>query len=139
MTAHLSLKGKGGKYYPIRVEDPVETVRRMLPLMLMGMVRMRGRKSLSTLANAIVEAGLSVLDIWVVTAQTILELLSVGISDQHTFVSTAMSCRDDLEQFVDAAKRGDVQRRSKTTKGGYEWVVELTLLKIILERSDIRR
>ena len=134
------IKGeKDEKYYPIRIEDPVGTVRRMLPLMLMGMVHMRGRKSLSILGNTIVEGGPSVPDRWVVTAETILELLAVDISDQDTAVSAAISCRDDLQQFVDTARRGDLQRRSSTTEDGYEWVVELTLLKIVLERSDIRR
>jgi hypothetical protein len=134
------MKGeKGEKYYPIRIEDPVETVRRVLSLMLMGMVHMRGRKSLSTLANTIVESGLSAPDAWVATAETILEILSLEMDEHDTVLSEAMSCRDDLERFVHAARSNSIQRRSCTTEDGYEWVVELTLLKIILERSDIRR
>ncbi|KAI2503474.1 hypothetical protein MHU86_10943 [Fragilaria crotonensis] len=130
---------KGEVYYPVRIEDPVETVRRMMSLMLMGMIHMRGRKSVSTLAKTIMESGLSAPDAWVATAETILELLSNDIDENDTVLSEAMSCRDDLEHFVNAAKRNNSQRRSNTTDDGYEWVVELTLLKIILERSDIRR
>jgi hypothetical protein len=131
--------GKGEKYYPVRIEDPVDTVRRMLPLMLMGMVHMRGHKSLSILAKTIMEGGMSVPEDWMVTATSILELLSLEIGDQNTVVSAAMSCKDNLELFVNAHIRGQAKHRTRATEDGFEWVVELTLLKLILERSDVRR
>jgi hypothetical protein len=126
------------KYYPIRMEDPFENVKRMLPLMLMGMIHMRGDKSLSVLVRAIMEGGLSVPETWVQTAQGALELLYAD-SDNHTSViSAALSCKKDLVNFVCSINQ-DSSRCREITEDGYEWVVELTLLKLMLERSDIRR
>jgi hypothetical protein len=130
---------RGERYYPIRLENASEAVRRMLPLMLMGMVHMRGHKSLSTLARALMEGGSSMPLEWYLTARHILEHICDDDADNDSMFSGTISCEEDLKRFINESCDSASSHRRTTTEDGYEWVVEMSMLKLILERSDIRR
>ena len=122
--------------FPMPVINPVVTVKQMLPLMLMGMVLMRGEKALSILTKTMLEDTDQVPGGWVTASQEIVGYLYSkkaipGIADMTTL-------KDELIDFVSNTTEVNYKRRLESPDGS-EWSIELSFLRMLLERFDSRR
>ena len=122
--------------FPMPVINPIVTVKQMLPLMLMGMVLMRGEKALSILTKTMLEDTDQVPGGWIVASQEIVGYLYSqkaisGIADITTL-------KDELIDFVSTTTDVNYKRRLESPDGS-EWGIELSLLRMLLERFDPRR
>ena len=127
--------------YPITVNNPGIVVKKLLPLMCLGMTMMRGDRALSTLAEVAARGSPEYSpSAWKEAAQDIVNYMynkSSTSSHDRSEPSSSETLHDDLIQFVskmstESAKRLDLQ-------DGSEWVVELSFLKIMLTKFDSKR
>lgn len=123
--------------YPLVVNDPVDTVRKMLPLMLTGMVLMRGEKAISVIANVLLSNHLDLVQShWVDTAKDLVGYLySPQTEWTTTYLQDLLPLRDRLVEFIE---RGPSEN---TPEPGYrgtvnEWVVEFSLVRTIVDMHD---
>lgn len=124
--------------FPIVIGEPASMVRKLLPLMLMGMILMRGDKAFSVLLNVLLNENVTVLaPNWIVAAEGL-----------KTFIKQHEASNHNSQQFKDLVqelgvfgspaqerKRLEVQPKNGST----EWNVELTLLRMLMDMHDRNR
>jgi hypothetical protein len=123
---------------PIVLENPTEAVERLLPLMLMGMIRMRGEKSTALLAKTIMEGKHTPPEKWITLSQNLVRYLysqkSQQCSGNTSKEEDLLSLSDALADFVSRATRQNARRRPES-EDGREWVSELSYLKTLYDQS----
>ncbi len=123
--------------YPLRILDAIDTVRRVLPLMMTGMILMRGEKALSVLANVLLNDNIKMVqEHWVKAAKDLVGYLYSPQTEWTTnFLNDLRPLRTKLVDFVERGVSNDTP--SIPPEGLLsEWVVESSLLKMIVEMFD---
>ena len=123
--------------YPLIISDAMDTVRRVLPLMLSGMILMRGEKALSVLANVILNHKITMVqDHWVSAAKDLLGYLySPQTEWTPCFLNDLRPLRAPLVELVEGGVSLDAPTHSAEGLAS-EWVVELSLVKMLVEMYD---
>jgi hypothetical protein len=123
--------------YPLVISDAMDTVRRVLPLMLSGMILMRGEKALSVLANVLLNQNVSMVqEHWISAAKDLLGYLySPQTEWTPCFLNDLRPLRSRLVDFVEAGVSPYAPVHSAEGLAS-EWVVELSLVKMLVEMYD---
>lgn len=120
--------------YPIVLSSPTNLVQKLLPLMMMGMVQMRGDKAISKLASVILDESVTtVVPSWMEAADLLIAHLNLLESlgpDLHQVKNSLTTFRS-----ISASK----QRTARPKNGITEWNSELSMLKMLIEMNDPER
>lgn len=123
--------------YPLIVNESVDTVRKLLPLMLTGMIIMRGEKALPVIAEVLLSKNLEVVQSrWVETAR---DLVGYVYSPQSEKAKREglLPLREELVDFIERGVSEDSSHFERSHNGlASEWVVELSLVKMVVEMHD---
>lgn len=123
--------------YPLVISDAMDTVRRVLPLMMSGMILMRGEKALSVIANVLLNNNITMVqEHWIHAAKDLLGYLySPQTEWTKNFMNDLRPLRSQLVEFVEHGASKDVPTIPPEGLAS-EWVVELSLVKMIVEMHD---
>lgn len=125
--------------YPIVLNDSVNLVRKLLPLMLIGMLQLRGERSLSIMVSILLDGSVvAVPPKWVDAAKIAGTFYSSILSQNDTSTSDSSNTADELVQFISTSKNR-LRSFNKPKNGTTEWNVELSILKMLLEMTDSDR
>jgi hypothetical protein len=123
--------------YPLRINDSVDMVRKLLPLMLSGMILMRGEKAISVIAKILLDQDVALVqNNWIEAAKDLVGYLySPQTEWTNGYLQDLLPLRDDLVDFVE---KGTSEQASNADHNGLasEWVVELSLVKMVVEMHD---
>jgi hypothetical protein len=125
--------------YPLQVNDPVDMVKKVLPLMISGMILMRGEKAISVIAEILLNPHLSSIQKhWVETAKDVAGyMFSPQTEWTSSYVQDLMPLKDDIVDFIDRGASKDVPDRSSSSVNS-EWVVEISLVRMLTEMHDAK-
>lgn len=123
--------------YPLVISDAMDTVRRVLPLMMSGMILMRGEKALSVIANVLLNGNISMVqEHWLSAAKDLLGYLYSPQTEWTTsFLNDLRPLRAPLVELIQAGPSDDAPVLSAEGLAS-EWVVELSLVKMLVEMYD---
>ena len=129
------------KEYPIVLEDSGNILRKVLPLMLLGMLHMRGEKALSVLISVLLDDSIKeVPEKWIDAAKEIAAYLYSQKARESETLSSTDATTDDLLIFMsDSMNRQRRTKRSSNSISTSEWEVELSILKTLLDMNDPER
>jgi len=125
--------------YPLVVSDAVDVVGKVFPLMLSGLILMRGEKALSILAEVLLDENIKlVLPHWIEAAKDL-----VGYASSSEAMSPSwknlLPLRQKLINFVQyGSTESDVAKKFRNGGLSSEWVVEISLIKMMIEMHDSR-
>jgi len=121
--------------YPIVLRNPADLVEELLPLMLMGMVQMRGEKAIPKLASVILSEDVAmVMPSWIEASDRLiayLELQRSGEVDGYVDVSGTLA---SLQALHSSGASNQATLRPKKERS--EWNEELLVLKMLFEVND---
>ena len=125
--------------YPLLISEAADTVEKVFPMMLSGMISMRGEKAVSILANVLLDANINlVLPNWIEAAK---DLIGFIVAPRNDFAAARLQgllpLQEDLIKFVEhgSTKKGVVEKFPGSGASD-DWVVEISLIKMILEIRD---
>jgi hypothetical protein len=127
-----------GATYPLEIHEAEDVVRKVFPLMLTGMILMRGEKAITILANVLLDKNVSFVKThWIDTAK---DLVAYLFSPQIEWTKTAshelFPTRDKLLSFIcEGPSKKQVNSDTHDALSS-EWVVESSLMKMIVEMHD---
>jgi hypothetical protein len=123
--------------YPLVVGDAVDIIRKVLPLMLSGMILMRGEKALPIIANVLLNQKVSLIqNHWIDAAKDLAGYLySPQTEWTNTYLQDLRPLRDDLVEFIETGASDNAPEPGHTGLAS-EWVVELSLVKMIVKMHD---
>uniref|UniRef100_A0A7S1V9P8 Uncharacterized protein n=1 Tax=Grammatophora oceanica TaxID=210454 RepID=A0A7S1V9P8_9STRA len=126
--------------YPIEIKKPSETVRQLLPMMLMGMILMRGEQSLYTLLSVVLNEIYDVPERWVSLALNVANYLNspLGRQDERPCIEELEHLKGRLEAFAARAAKNEIPT-SAESPNGLEWSLEISILSVLLAGADRRR
>jgi len=127
------------KTYPIVIREPASMVQKLLPMMLIGMILMRGDKALSVLANVLLDGTVTVVaPNWIQAAKDLRQYLETEKESELSLVTNAAQLKADVDSFLAkaASKRRSLE---KPKNGSSEWTVEVSILKMLLDMNDGQR
>lgn len=137
----VPIVGENNGIYPLVIRDAAEVVQKVFPLMLSGMILMRGAKSISILANVLLDDSINfVLPHWIAAAKDLIGYLFSPCTElTESSLQELLPLRGELLDFV---RRGsaDSEVSNMFYNGGLssEWVVEVSLIKMFVEIHDKR-
>ena len=137
----VPIVGENNGIYPLVIRDAAEVVQKVFPLMLSGMILMRGAKSISILANVLLDDSIDfVLPHWIAAAKDMIGYLFSPCTElTESSLQGLLPLRGKLLNFV---RRGSVDSEVSNMfyNGGLssEWVVEVSLIKMVVEMHDKR-
>ena len=118
--------------YPIALTNPSTLVQKLLPLMMMSMVQMRGEKAIPKLATVILDENVVVVPpSWAAASDLLI-----------SYLTTPDAFNIELSDATNAMRgfRSNCTSRFRTNKtprnGISEWNTELSILKMIIEVND---
>lgn len=93
------------RVYPLLISNEMDPARRVFPLMVTGMILMRGEKSLSVLANVLVNDRITMVqDHWIEVAK---DLVGCHFSPQTDWTPSFLNdLRPSRSKLVDFIERG---------------------------------
>ena len=122
--------------FPIVLVDSLSLIRKVLPLMLIGMIQMRGEKALSVLITVLLDNSISIVPKkWPEAARKVSAYLYSQKSKESRESGTALATTHELMQFI---SRSEERLRSDSSpkNGSGEWNVELSIFKMLLDMYD---
>jgi hypothetical protein len=126
--------------YPLKILDPVEMVRKVLPLMLTGMILMRGEKALSVIASILLDKKISLVQQhWIDTAKDLVGfLVSPRTEWTDVYLQDLMHKKDELVDLIE--KGPSIKAPANDARGiSSEWAVELSAVRMLVEMHDPKR
>ena len=118
--------------YPIILSSPATLVQKLLPLMLMSMVQMRGDKAILKLAHVILDLNVAVIPpSWSSAA----DLLRNYLESSDSVNSEMKELVDSLNEFLVTCP-SKLRMNTRPRNGTTEWNSELSMLKMLLEIND---
>lgn len=127
------------QYSPVTIYNPSETLERLLPLLLLGMVRMRGDKAIVVLIQTIMAGKRAPPERWITIMQDIVRYI---YSQRNKVNANSGDARDllilteALSDFVSRATKHNCTRRPESDDGR-EWARELSYLKTLLSGTPL--
>jgi hypothetical protein len=118
--------------YPIVLNTPATLVQKLLPLMMMSMVQMRGEKAIPKLATVILDDNVSTIPpSWATAADLLINYLTTP----DVYNAELRDATDALRLFQ--TNCSNCFRTNDTPMNGIsEWNAELSILKMIIEIND---
>ncbi|KAL3916241.1 MAG: hypothetical protein SGILL_005267 [Bacillariaceae sp.] len=126
--------------YPLVIHEAEDVVRKVFPLMLTGMILMRGEKAISILGNILLDKNVSIVkQHWIDTAKDLVAyLFSPQIEWSGGSTQELFPIRDKLLSFIyQGPSRKDADNDTNDALSS-EWVVESSLIKMVVEMHDTR-
>ena len=125
--------------YPLQVNDPVDMVKKVLPLMLSGMILMRGEKAISVIAEILLNPHLSSIQKhWVETAKDVAGyMFSPQTEWTSSYLQDLIPLKDDIVDFIERGASEAVPDRGSNSANS-EWVVEISLVRMLTEMHDAK-
>ena len=123
----------------IVIEKPVEAIHNLLPLLLMGMIRMRGDRSIVLIIETMISGKRAPPERWITIMQNITRhLYSRGskLSTDERERAELLALSEALSDFVARTTKRNTTRRPESDDGR-EWTSELSHLKRLLEGSTV--
>eukprot|EP00536_Pseudo-nitzschia_multiseries_P012124 jgi/Psemu1/31016/gm1.31016_g len=123
--------------YPLVVTDAVDVVEKVFPLMLSGMISMRGEKAVSILADVLLDENIKlVLPHWIEGAKDLVGYASSSESTNPSW-NNLLPLRQSLIDFIQYGSTENAATE-KVRNGGIssEWVIEISLIKMMIEMHD---
>ena len=123
--------------YPIKIADPVDLVRKVFPLMLTGMILMRGEKALSIIASILIDKNMSVIQKhWIDTAKDLIGyMVSPRTEWTNAYLHDLMPLKNELVDFIERGTTCGMTTRDSLGLSS-EWVVELSSVRMLVEMHD---
>jgi len=120
--------------YPMVLADAASIVRKALPLMLFGMLQLRGEKAVPILQSILLDANVgTVPPQWMDAAK---EIGAYLYSQQAKETEQASSpSTDELVAFL-ANSKDKIRKCDRPKNGTTEWNVEMSILKMLLDMHD---
>lgn len=123
--------------YPLMVTEAADTVRKVLPMMLGGMILMRGEKALPIMAKVLLNENVKLVqEHWIEAAKDLAGYLySPQTEWTPGFLVDLRPLRSNLIDFIErgVSRSAPPPRHNDLTS---EWVVEGSLVKMIVEMHD---
>jgi hypothetical protein len=122
--------------YPMVLNEPANMVRKLLPMMIPGMIQMRGDKALSVLSSVLLDDSVSIVPTHYEEAINKLKgymQSNPPISDSN--VEEVTSIKRDASRFLSTATQKKC-RSEETMTGTTEWNVELSILRVLFGVND---
>jgi hypothetical protein len=123
--------------YPFVVSDAADVVRKVFPLMLTGMILMRGEKAIPILAETLLDKNVKLVQPhWIKAAK---DLVAYMFSSKTEWTRSLMHdlypLRDPMLEFI---HRGPTETNEENGYAGLssEWVVEASLIRMVVEMHD---
>ncbi|GAX19338.1 hypothetical protein FisN_4Lh082 [Fistulifera solaris] len=126
--------------YPVVLNNSVNLVTKLLPLMLIGMLQLRGEKAFSIMVSILLDGSVAAIPPkWIDAAKEAGAYYSAISPKGDISISEASSSTaDELVQFI-AASKNKLRLSNKPKNGTTEWNIELSILKMLLEMRDSDR
>mmetsp|Transcript_16090 Transcript_16090/g.37296 ORF Transcript_16090/g.37296 Transcript_16090/m.37296 type:complete len:1699 (+) Transcript_16090:225-5321(+) len=127
--------------YPLIISDAAEVIEKVFPMMLSGMILMRGDKSIPILVDVLLDNTIKVvLPSWIEAAKDLISYIFSSNSDSaNPILQVLLPVQDRLLEFVQYGPTENKATDKLRSDGlSNEWVVELSLIKMILEMHDPR-
>ena len=122
--------------YPLIIKEPGSMVRKLLPMMLMGMLMMRGEKAMSVLINVLLDVCVTkIASNWVDAAKDLLAELDDDGMQQVERSLNIKKLKADLHDFL-RSPTSKLRYSDKPRNGDSEWTVELSILKMLMQTGD---
>jgi hypothetical protein len=121
----------------IVVEHPVEAIHNLLPLLLLGMIRMRGDRSIVLIIETMISGKRSPPERWITIMQNITRHLysrDNKLSNDDKEREELLALSEAVSDFVSRTTKRNTTRRPESDDGR-EWSSELSYLKRILDGS----
>lgn len=125
----------GDSVYPIPLQEPQISVSKLLKLMMMGMVQMRGEKAISKLANVLLDRKVhSVVPSWITASKELVQFLEDKEKNKNELAKELLDLKNALVRFQSKAVRLKTRVEKKDKEP--EWALELSYLKEFLDLYD---
>eukprot|EP00934_Nitzschia_sp_Nitz4_P004904 Nitzschia sp. Nitz4//scaffold138_size62050//10919//15553//NITZ4_006383-RA/size62050-processed-gene-0.44-mRNA-1//1//CDS//3329535752//4894//frame0 len=123
--------------YPLVVSEATETIRKLLPLMISGMIVMRGEQALPVLAQVLLNENIRMVQgHWIEAAKDLVGYLySPQTEWTSSFLQDLRPLRSKLVDFIERGVSADAPSSGSNGLSS-EWVVEMSLLKMLVEMHD---
>jgi hypothetical protein len=123
-------------YPPLELSEPVSIVKELLPLMLVGMILMRGEKALAVLASVLLDDSATVVaPNWIVAAKEMSAYLNSKEPSESEKSPQDAALRADLVKFLSTSSSKQ-RLNSQPKDGASEWNAELSILNTLIEMHD---
>ena len=133
-----SSSSAGRGVYPIKVNDPATMVSKILPLLVSGMMLMRGtEKALSIIGSILMHSSIQNHPApWKEVAKDLVAyLFSPQTEWTEGVVQELFPQREGLLEFLEVERTDKFNRNSKNSPHG-TWAVELSLVRMLVEMND---
>ena len=125
------------KTYPIVLRKPAPIVKSLLPLMISGMVQMRGDKALTVLAASLLDFNITrPPSHWLSTAQGVSGQLFSKEIIQNVDPEELEEIKESLFEFISNSPFHNDSSEEEDGSNGLEWATEISVLKKIFETHD---
>jgi hypothetical protein len=127
--------------YPLMLGDSFDIVRKVLPLMLSGMILMRGEKAYRIIAGVLLNQSSQLMQPnWVDAAKDLVGYLySPKTEWTQTLLQDLFPLRESILNRLQEVDSGNCQAIEKNFPPSNEWVVELSLVKKVVTMYDPHR
>ena len=135
----VPLLSDSNHFSPLTIENPVEAINHLLPLLLMGMIRMRGEKATVILMQTMMAGKRSPPERWITISQNIVRYLCSQrnkMKKDARYKSELLFLSESLSNFVLLTTKRNAKRRCES-EDGREWSSEISYLKTILEGTAL--
>ena len=123
--------------YPLELSEADSMVKKLLPLMLVGMIMMRGDKAISVLSDVLLDDSITaVAPGWIIAAKEINAFL--GSRETKEFDKSSQASSSLTSNLIKFVSKGSAkhQLNSQPRSGISEWNVELAILKTLIDTND---
>lgn len=125
--------------YPLVLNKPQNMVKKLLPMMIPGMIQMRGEKAVSVLSTVLLDESISVVPAHYEDSAKRLKLFIQTASSALDYeIEDAQYLQTELDRFL-AESSFKKKRQQETVTSTTEWNVELSILRMLFEYNDPTR
>eukprot|EP00977_Amphora_coffeiformis_P024293 scaffold15421_cov168-Amphora_coffeaeformis.AAC.1 len=122
--------------YPMILNEPVSMVRKLLPIMVSGMIQMRGDKAVNVVTTALLDDSITIVPSHYQNAAKKLGIFMHGPSTPRAAsIDDSSFIKSELNRFLSSyhlKRHGGEESLTGTT----EWNVELSILRMLFEVND---
>lgn len=123
--------------YPLVVSEAADVIRKVFPLMLTGMILMRGEKAIPILAEVLLDKNVKLIQPhWITAAKDLVGyMFSPRTEWTRSFMQDLYPLRDRMLEFIQRGPSEDTEEKGNVGLSS-EWVVEASLIKMVVEMHD---
>ena len=122
--------------YPMVLHEPVSMVRKLLPMMISGMIQMRGDKAVSVISTVLLDDSICIVPSHYESAAKKLSVFIHSIpKPEECKMEDSVYIKSELNRFFSLYDKKR-HRNEETLTGTTEWNVELSILRMLFEVND---